>query len=120
MTNTGTIAENRYGSYSVPEGLDHRPAVRLVKAGDVYEPDTIAFMRDHAGAGDVIHAGTFFGDFLPGLSAAMAKGAKIWAYQNMTDILEHPHGYKLGCTFPEPVTVNRSMEQGETFRWEEF
>lgn len=89
MTNTGTIAENRYGSYSVPEGLDHRPAVRLVKAGDVYEPDTIAFMRDHAGAGDVIHAGTFFGDFLPGLSAAMAKGAKIWAFEPSPDSFAH-------------------------------
>jgi len=48
------------------------------------------------------------------------EGARIWCYRNMTDILEHPHGYKLGCTFPEPVKVDRSIEQGETFRWEEF
>lgn len=74
-------ASNEYGQYSVPEGLDHRPAVRLVKSGEVYEPNTIRFMRDHAGAGDIIHAGTFFGDFLPGLSAAMAGGAQIWAFE---------------------------------------
>jgi glyoxylase-like metal-dependent hydrolase (beta-lactamase superfamily II) len=47
-------------------------------------------------------------------------GAQIWCYKNMTDILENPHGYKLGCTFAEPMKVNRSLEQGETFKWEEF
>jgi glyoxylase-like metal-dependent hydrolase (beta-lactamase superfamily II) len=38
----------------------------------------------------------------------------------MTDILENPHGYKLGCVFAEPLTVDRALEQGEKFRWEEF
>ncbi|MBV7410970.1 FkbM family methyltransferase [Maritimibacter sp. DP1N21-5] len=75
------IFQNEYGRYSVPDGLDARPAVRLVKAGDVYEPGTIAFMREHAGSGDIIHAGTFFGDFLPGLSSAMAPDARIWAFE---------------------------------------
>ena len=45
---------------------------------------------------------------------------RIWCYQNMTDILEHPHGYKLGCTYPEPLQVERSLGQGETFQWEEY
>ena len=85
-TNT---AENTYGKYSVPDGLDHRPAVRLIKQGEVYEPKTIEFMRRHAGDGDIIHAGTFFGDFLPGLSAAMAKTAKIWAFEPSPDSFAH-------------------------------
>ena len=38
--------QNDYGRYSVPEGLDHRPAVRLIKAGKIYEPNTIRF-TDH-------------------------------------------------------------------------
>jgi FkbM family methyltransferase len=74
-------AQNEYGRYSVPPGLDHRPAVRLIKSGKVYEPRTIQFMRQNAGQGDIIHAGTFFGDFLPGLSAGMADGARIWAFE---------------------------------------
>ena len=45
---------------------------------------------------------------------------RIWCYQNMTDILRHPHGYKLGCTYPEPVQIERSLAQGETFQWEEY
>lgn len=78
---SGHVFENIYGRYSVPDGLDARPAVRRVKAGEVYEPKTIAFMRETAGTGDIIHAGTFFGDFLPGLSSAMADDARIWAFE---------------------------------------
>jgi glyoxylase-like metal-dependent hydrolase (beta-lactamase superfamily II) len=47
-------------------------------------------------------------------------GAKVWCYENMTDILTHPHAYKLGCTFPAPLEVERSLGQGETIQWEEF
>jgi glyoxylase-like metal-dependent hydrolase (beta-lactamase superfamily II) len=48
------------------------------------------------------------------------ENTRIWCYKNMTDILEHPHAYKLGCTYPEPVKIERSLGQGETFRWEEY
>ncbi len=75
------LAENIYGKYSVPRNLEHRPAVHLITSGDVYEPKTIRFMAKNAGDGDVIHAGTFFGDFLPGVSAGMAPGKKIWAFE---------------------------------------
>ena len=45
---------------------------------------------------------------------------RIWCYQNMVDIMQHPHGYKLGCTHPEPVQVERGLQQGERFQWEEY
>jgi len=47
-------------------------------------------------------------------------GTRVWCYHNMRDILENPHGYKLGCTHFEPVRVERALEQGETFQWEEY
>ncbi len=47
-------------------------------------------------------------------------GTRIWCYENMVDILQHPHGYKLGCTHFEPIVVERGIEQGETFKWEEY
>lgn len=72
---------NEYGRYCVPAGLESRPAAKAVLAGGVYEPDTIRFMRAHAGDGDIIHAGTFFGDFLPALSAALAPGCTVWAFE---------------------------------------
>jgi len=49
--------------------------------GKVWEPETVAFMRDNCQAGDLIHAGTYFGDFLPGLASAIGDGAVIWAFE---------------------------------------
>lgn len=47
-------------------------------------------------------------------------GAKIWCYDNMVEILENPRGNNLGCTLGEPIRVDRSFRNGETFKWEEF
>lgn len=77
----GVYPSNEYGRYCVPEGLEDRPAARAVIAGRAYEPDTLRFMRQHAGDGDIIHAGTFFGDFLPALSTGLAEGRKLWAFE---------------------------------------
>ncbi|THH34622.1 FkbM family methyltransferase [Aliishimia ponticola] len=75
------IATNCYGRYCVPSDLIKRPAAWAVLRGNVHEPDTLDFMRTHAGTGDIVHAGTFFGDFLPALSGTMARNAKIWAFE---------------------------------------
>jgi glyoxylase-like metal-dependent hydrolase (beta-lactamase superfamily II) len=47
-------------------------------------------------------------------------GTKIWCYENMVDILQNPRGYNLGCTYGEPIKVDRSFRDRETFKWEEF
>lgn len=75
------VSYNRYGGYCVPESSRNRPAARKVLANDVYEPDTIAFIRQHCDQGDVVHAGTYFGDFLPGLASGVAPGAMVWAFE---------------------------------------
>lgn len=72
---------NEFGRYCVPAGLEGRPAARAVISGRVHEPETLRFMRARAGDGDIIHAGTFFGDFLPALSSAMAEGRRVWAFE---------------------------------------
>lgn len=74
-----TIAYNRYGAYCVPTSSSHRPAARRILAGDVYEPDTIDYMIANARDGDIIHAGTYFGDFLPGL--AHCTTGTVWAFE---------------------------------------
>jgi FkbM family methyltransferase len=51
----------------------------MVLRGDVWERQTIEFMRANTCGRDVIHAGTYFGDFLPGLSSA-ASGT-IYAFE---------------------------------------
>ena len=81
-------AENMYGKYAIPRSSAHRRAARKILAGQVYEPDTIALIRSECGEGDVVHAGTFFGDFLPGLSSALAPGARIYAFEPNPDNFE--------------------------------
>ncbi len=75
------VSYNRYGAYCVPLESQHRPAVRKILAGDVHEPDTIEFLRSNCSDGDIVHAGTYFGDFLPALSQGIAPGAKVWAFE---------------------------------------
>ena len=43
-------------------------------------------------------------------------GTRVWCYENMADILRHPHGYELGCAYPELITVERTLSQGKTFQ----
>jgi FkbM family methyltransferase len=76
-----TIASNQYGKYCVPESSSLRPAAALILEGGVWEPRTIAFIRENCGAGDVVHAGAYFGDFLPGISTALARSARLWAFE---------------------------------------
>jgi FkbM family methyltransferase len=75
------IAYNVLGGYCMPLSSRHRYAAQVVFRGDVYEPDTIDFIVQNAKDGDVIHAGAFFGDFLPALSRGCARSSKIWAFE---------------------------------------
>jgi hypothetical protein len=75
------IAYNKFGGYCVPLSSCYRPAAQRILSGKVYEPETIAFLTSHCGKGDVIHGGTFFGDFIPALSRALAPGYKLWAFE---------------------------------------
>lgn len=75
------LATNQYGSYCVPKSSSHRPAARSVLAGKVWEEETLELLCRSVATGDVVHAGTYFGDFLPALSKAVAPGKVIWAFE---------------------------------------
>jgi FkbM family methyltransferase len=75
------IAYNQYGAYAVPISGQHRTLNQRMLKGEVFEPDTIRFVIDNCGDGDIVHAGTAFGDFLPAFSRAIRKDAKIWAFE---------------------------------------
>lgn len=75
------IAYNEYGGYCVPITSYYRTAPQRILAGEVYEAKTIDFISHHCGEGDIIHGGTYFGDFLPALSKACAPKAKVWAFE---------------------------------------
>lgn len=77
------IAENCYGLYCVPLRSMKRPASVEIINGRVWEQETISMIckTAQAGGGDVIHAGAFFGDFLPAISRVLAPSAKLWAFE---------------------------------------
>lgn len=75
------IAYNKYGGYCIPLSSRHRPAAKKILAGDIWEPETIEFLTSHCEGGDIIHAGPFFGDFLPALSQSLTPGTKVWAFE---------------------------------------
>ena len=86
-----SIAYNKYGGYCVPLSSNHRPAAQKILSGDIWEPKTIEFLMSRCGAGDIVHAGTFFGDFLPALSQSSSQGSRIWAFE------PNPENYR--CAF---------------------
>lgn len=79
------IVYNENGEYCIPRSSLHRPAVQTLLSGKVWEPDTIEFMIKNCGNGDIIHAGTFFGDFLPALSRNINSDSKVWAFEPVTE-----------------------------------
>lgn len=75
------VSYNMYGGYCVPESSRHRLAAQAIPANDVWESHTIKFIVANCGIGDVVHAGTYFGDFLPALSKGAAAGSRVWAFE---------------------------------------
>ena len=75
------LCENTFGRYCVPLSSQNRPASQEVLRGGVWERETIEFMRSHAYDRDIIHAGMFFGDFLPALSTAVADNRVIYGFE---------------------------------------
>lgn len=74
------IAYNKYGGYCVPLSSKHRPAARCIMRGKVFERETIRYVTAHCGEGDIIHAGAYFGDFIP-VFARACSDHNVWAFE---------------------------------------
>jgi FkbM family methyltransferase len=74
------IVENRYGRYSLPKSMAHRPVGMALRCGGVWESTTIQLLQSGC-AHSIIHAGAFIGDMLPALSQALAPGKVIYAFE---------------------------------------
>jgi glyoxylase-like metal-dependent hydrolase (beta-lactamase superfamily II) len=70
---------------------------------------------------DVVMPSHMHDDHLNGLPDLTRRyGTKVWCYENMKDVLQNPRGYNLGCIMSEPIKVDRTFQNGETFKWQEF
>ncbi|CAN5260015.1 hypothetical protein BH24PSE2_BH24PSE2_18980 [soil metagenome] len=75
------VSYNKHGGYCVPKSSRHRPAAQRILRNAVFEPRTIEFVVSHCGTGDIVHAGAYFGDFLPALSRGCAPNSIVWAFE---------------------------------------
>ena len=75
------LATNQYGAYAVPRSSAHRPAAQTILGGGVWEAETVELLRRCDPDSDVVHAGTFFGDFLPALGRSRGAGARVYAFE---------------------------------------
>lgn len=76
-----SIAYNQYGAYCVPNSSKHRPAAKKILSGDIWEPLTIEYIVNNSLGGDVVHAGAYFGDFIPALSKSLEHASKLWVFE---------------------------------------
>ncbi|HTC60671.1 MAG TPA: FkbM family methyltransferase [Solirubrobacteraceae bacterium] len=75
------VASNEHGAYCVPQSSLHRPVARTIVDARVWEPKTLDLVRRANASGDIVHAGTFFGDFIPALASSREPGAIVWAFE---------------------------------------
>lgn len=75
------VATNEHGLYCVPRSSRHRPVAQAILQSRVWEPDTLDLLRSVDSDGDIVHAGTYFGDFLPALARSRGDGAIVWAFE---------------------------------------
>lgn len=75
------IAYNEHGGYCVPLASAWRPVAQVILSGQVWERDTLEFMMRCDPDGDIVHAGTYFGDLVPGLARSRRDGAQVWAFE---------------------------------------
>jgi glyoxylase-like metal-dependent hydrolase (beta-lactamase superfamily II) len=112
----GAASGNFIDSYIIHDTVPIHDRMRHIE-------HTIPELKAHYGlkSVDVAMPSHMHDDHLNGFPhLARHYGTKIWCYENMVDILQNPRGNNLGCVLAEPIKVDRSFRNGETFKWEEF
>lgn len=73
--------------YFLPDYARHRPAGKCILNGRYYEPQThkLVAMLLQAFPGNMVHAGTFFGDMLPSFSRSCGEGGTLYAFEPLLE-----------------------------------
>lgn len=60
-------------------------------------------------------------DHVAGIPLLQEKmGIKVWALENIVDVLENPIHYRLGCLIDQPIRIDRVLKDGEIFKWDKY
>jgi len=85
----GTLFTSAIGSYCLIEGEGYEAVNDRLKEGTYYEPlthQTIeSYLKDNNVVGDILHGGTYVGDYLPHLSAIAPPGTRVYGFEPDND-----------------------------------
>lgn len=84
----GIKASNKYGYYSIPVTSKNSVISQKILNNEVNEQDTVHFITNNYFEGDIVHAGAYFGDFIPFLSKIIYNGNLVWAFEPNHDSFE--------------------------------
>lgn len=84
----GIISYNDYGFYSIPLSSSNSVISRKILNHGINEKDTINYISNNYDSGDIVHAGAYFGDFLPFLSSILTDDSFVWAFEPNKDSFE--------------------------------
>ncbi|MFX0070950.1 MAG: MBL fold metallo-hydrolase [Candidatus Hermodarchaeota archaeon] len=60
-------------------------------------------------------------DHISGIPLLQQKyGLKVYALENMVDILENPTHYRLACLIDQSIKVDEILKDGEVFTWDDY
>lgn len=60
-------------------------------------------------------------DHIGGIPLLQQKyNIKVYALENIVDVLENPTHYRIGCLIDTPVKVDRVLKDGEIFKWDDY
>lgn len=73
--------------YFIPQYARHRPACQAFLNNRYYEPQTHRLIRFllKSYPGNVVHAGTFFGDMLPSFSRSCGSAGRVYAFEPLLE-----------------------------------
>ncbi|MBD3342737.1 MAG: MBL fold metallo-hydrolase [Candidatus Lokiarchaeota archaeon] len=70
---------------------------------------------------DIVIPTHYHDDHVSGIPLIQEKyNARVYALQNMVDVLENPTHYRLGCLTDISIKVDKVLEDGERFKWDEY
>ena len=108
--------------YGANHNVGLAPMFHLPGESDRFVPYSLKELRSLGMKSvDVVIPTHYHDDHTPGFAYLQrVEGTAIWCYDNMVDVFEMPAGEILGCTVPTALEVDRVLDDGETFQWEEF
>ncbi|MBD3342099.1 MAG: MBL fold metallo-hydrolase [Candidatus Lokiarchaeota archaeon] len=105
---------------------DHQNGILIDYAGSDffgYTPTALEEIlnKHHIKKIDFVIPTHYHDDHTAGIPFLQSKyGAKVYALENIVDVLEHPTHYRIGCLTGQSIKVDRVLKDGECFEWEDY